>query len=392
MNTQNIYGLFLGIVICPIATGVTLSLPAKSAGPNTTVVVAATLSAGMASISGLQFDLQYDNSVLSLIATPGAATRSSAKGMYIHDMAPNKKRFVIIGMNQTSTPDGDVIRLFVNVGASAGPGSYDLTLTNVTGTDGAGNAVEMDSSSGTIIVDGTSGVRIEASGVLNAASLLAGPVAPGEIITLIGSGIGPMTAQQPTSSNADTLLGGTSVLFDMTAAPLLYAAPNQINAIVPYGISGQNVTRVSILKEGKPIAGFSLDVSESAPAVFTLDGSGVGAGLLLNQDLTLNSPSNGAAPGSAAMFYANGAGIMAPSPMDGKVAGDDPSHPILHVAVAIGGIDAEVRYAGSAPGLIAGILQVNCVIPPNIQTGDAVNMQLRIGATSSPEGVVIAVR
>ncbi len=38
-------------------------------------------------------------------------------------------------------------------------------------------------------------------------------------------------------------------------------------------------------------------------------------------------------------------------------------NPVMTVMVKIGGVDAEVLYAGAAPGLISGLLQVNVRIP-----------------------------
>src|SRR5205823_5057782 len=74
--------------------------------------------------------------------------------------------------------------------------------------------------------------------VANAASMTAGPVAAGEIVSIFGNGLGPATPRAGTISSGafDTILGGTQVLFDGVAAPLLMAQNNQINAIVPSGV------------------------------------------------------------------------------------------------------------------------------------------------------------
>jgi uncharacterized protein (TIGR03437 family) len=44
-------------------------------------------------------------------------------------------------------------------------------------------------------------------------------------------------------------------------------------------------------------------------------------------------------------------------------------YPNLAVTVTIGGIPAVVAYAGSAPGLISGVMQVNVTIPLTAPTG-----------------------
>jgi uncharacterized protein (TIGR03437 family) len=146
-------------------------------------------------------------------------------------------------------------------------------------------------------VGGTTGSRLQLAGVLSAGSLASGSVAPGEIITLIGSGIGPAAAAQPASSARSLSLGGTSVLLDGKPAPLLSAAPNQINALLPYGVSGQDVTQMLVMSVGQVIAGFPLSVAPSVRAIFTVDASGVGPGAILTRDSTINSPSNPAKRG-----------------------------------------------------------------------------------------------
>ncbi|MBZ5582684.1 MAG: hypothetical protein LAQ30_10880, partial [Acidobacteriia bacterium] len=84
-----------------------------------------------------------------------------------------------------------------------------------------------------------SGPRLLPAGVLNGASLLPSPVAPGEILTLGGAGVGPATPELPADSASAPVLGGTSVLFDGVRSPILYAAPGQVNLVVPYEVHGK---------------------------------------------------------------------------------------------------------------------------------------------------------
>lgn len=369
-----------------------LSLPVQSTSPGSSVVVSLALDSGTDSVSGLQFDLQYDSAAMSIVTTPGGATRSAGKIIYYNDLSPNVRRFLVIGFNQDPIPSGDVLDLILNVSPAAVSGAHPLTLLNITSTGISGSTVSMTASNGALIVGGTSGSRLQPSGVLNAASLASGPVAPGEILTLIGSGIGPPIATQPISSVTSTVLSGISVLLDGNPVPLLYAAPNQVNAIVPYEISGQSVTQLSIMSGGQVIAGFPLSVVASSPALFTLDGSGTGPGAILNQDSSINSALNPASPGSIVVLFANGAGPVNPTPADGQVIGSVLSYPTLPVSVSIGGLDAQILYAGAAPGLVAGVLQVNCVVPQNVTPGDSVPVQINVGTVSSPVGVVLAVQ
>jgi uncharacterized protein (TIGR03437 family) len=52
----------------------------------------------------------------------------------------------------------------------------------------------------------------------------------------------------------------------------------------------------------------------------------------------------------------------------------------------------QLQYAGGAPGEIAGLMQINAVIPQDIQTGNAVPVLVTVGSGISQLGVTIAVR
>lgn len=372
--------------------GADLSLPTQSSGAGTSVQISTLFSPGSSSAGSLQFDLTYDNTAMSLAAIPGSAARNSLKSLYSTDIAPNQKRFIVAGLNQTPIQQGSVVDLFLNLVSNAPSGTYALTISNFITSDIAGNMLTTTATNGAIIVGGASGSRLQSTGVLNAASLLSGSVAPGEIITLLGSGIGPSPAVTPVSSPATTMLAGTTVMFDQTMAPLLYAGPNQINAVVPFEISGQSSTNVVVESGGLLIAGFPLSVSSASPGIFTIDSTGSGPGAILNQDLTLNTAANPAARGSIAVLYATGAGVMSPNLVDGQAAGSTSSQPTLPVSVMIGGINAQIAYEGSAPGLIAGLLQVNFVVPTTIAPGSSVSVTLTVGDISSPSGVIMAVQ
>ena len=369
-----------------------LSVPSQAAGPGSSVSISIDFDPGAGQVGGLQFDLQYDPTVMNIVAVPGDASGASNKNFFLNDLSPNQRRFLVAGLNQSAIPAGNLLNLFLNLSPSAPAGFYPLVISNLTATSVGGSTVTLVGENGGVTVKGSSGLNIQASGVLNAASLISGPVAPGELITLIGSGIGPAISSLPAPSSSSTVLAGASLSIGGNAAPLLYAGPNQINAIVPYAISGQSSTQVFLMNNGQLIAGFSLPVSAAAPGLFTVSGNGVGPGAILNQDSTLNSPANPAARGSVLVLYATGAGAMNPTEVDGQIIGNNPPLASLPVSVQIGGVAAQVQYAGAAPGLVAGVLQVNCVVPTNITPGESIPVSLTVGTASSPSGVTIAVQ
>jgi uncharacterized protein (TIGR03437 family) len=371
-----------------------LSLPKPASAPGTSLVLPLSFASQSASATGIQFDLQYDNSALRVIATVGETARTSGKALDLWDLAPGQRRFLIMGLNRNPLVDGVLINLFVDVSPTAPGGAYQLRLLRVIGTNSSAQGVTVTGADGSITVQGTagSGSRLQTAGALNGASLLPGPMVPGEIVTLLGAGIGTALPQQPTDAPTSKGLDGTSVLFDGTFALLLYAAPNQVNAIAPYGIYKNASTQVQVTRQGQSVAELRLPVAEAAPAIFTMDGSGAGQGAILNQNSTVNSPSNPAAKGSIIIVFATGAGQTDPGGTDGQLAGDPLPIPLLPVSVQIGGLDAKVLYAGAAPGLVAGVLQVNCVAPLDSPSGYAVPIVLSVGKTSSPAGVTVAIK
>lgn len=72
-------------------------------------------------------------------------------------------------------------------------------------------------------------------------------------------------------------------------------------------------------------------------------------------------------------------------------AGSVAPKPLLPVAVEIGGMPAVVQYAGGASGLVAGVMQVNAVVPAGVTSGSAVPVTIKVG-TSSQAGVTLAVK
>jgi uncharacterized protein (TIGR03437 family) len=232
------------------------------------------------------------------------------------------------------------------------------------------------------------------SSVVNAASFQPGPVAPGEIVTVFGTGFGPgpLTRLQLTGGLANTTLGGTRVFFDSVPAPLVYTVENQLSAVVPYAVAGKPSTQVQVEYRGTRSAPVTLQLAPAAPAIFTLDSSGRGGGAILNQDSSVNSPANPARIGSVVSIFATGEGQTSPAGIDGKPGSDPVPHPILPVSVTIGGQTVTPSYAGGAPGSVAGVMQVNVQIPSGIQTGSAVPVILQVGNASSKAGVTIAVQ
>jgi uncharacterized protein (TIGR03437 family) len=133
-------------------------------------------------------------------------------------------------------------------------------------------------------------------------------------------------------------------------------------------------------------------VAASAPGIFTLASSGLGPAAVLNQDNSVNSASNPAARGSIVQIFATGEGQTSPAGVTGSVIGTNLKTPVLSVKVTIGGQDAVVPYAGSAGASIAGLFQVNAVVPPSVSPGAAVPISVSVSGVPSQTGATIAVQ
>jgi uncharacterized protein (TIGR03437 family) len=239
--------------------------------------------------------------------------------------------------------------------------------------------------------------QISAAGVVNAASFKSGSIAPGEMVSIFGSGIGPATgagAQLTSAGLVSTSVAQTQVLFGGTAAPLIYVSSGQINAVVPYEVAGQSTVPLQVQYQGAGSNSAALNVAATSPAIFVISPQGQTPqqGAILNQDSSINGASNPAAAGSVIQIYATGEGVTSPGSTDGQLAtGTTFPAPVAPLSVTIGGQPASVAFAGTAPGGVAGFLQVNAVVPGGAGTG-SVPIMLTVGGASSPAGVTVALK
>lgn len=229
--------------------------------------------------------------------------------------------------------------------------------------------------------------------VLNAASYRGGSVSPGEIVSVFGTDLGPTEAlgMRLADNLVATQLDDVRLTFDGIAAPLIYAASGQVSAIVPYGIAGKSTTSVQLERGGSRSAAVTMNVVASWPGLFTASAMGNGQAAMLNQDFTVNGPARRAAHNSIVTLFGTGEGMVAPAARDGQISGVPLASPIQPVTVKIDGIQAEVLYAGAAPSLVAGVLQINVRVPAQASAGVAVPIEVAIGGRTSQNDVVMAI-
>ncbi|MBL8295564.1 MAG: SBBP repeat-containing protein [Bryobacterales bacterium] len=242
---------------------------------------------------------------------------------------------------------------------------------------------------------GGGGGPVSIAGVASAASYAGGGVAPGEMIVFTGTNIGPNTLTMFTLNAArntvNNLVAGTRVLFDDVAAPLIYVSAGQSSAMVPYSVAGRANTQMVVEYNGVRSAPVTLPVLSAKPALFAANSSGRGPGAILNEDYSLNTAGTPAGKGRIILLYGTGEGQTRPAGIDGRLALTQLPVPVLPVSVTIGGIAADVLYAGTAPQNVAGFFQMNVKVPENAPSG-ALEVIVTVGGVRSQTGLTVAVR
>jgi uncharacterized protein (TIGR03437 family) len=232
------------------------------------------------------------------------------------------------------------------------------------------------------------------AGVVDGASAQAAPVVPGKVTVLYGERLGTSAFAGVWIDNGrlGTNLNGTEVLFDGKPAPMLYSSAGQVAVVAPYSLDGKAGTQV-VVKNGAAVSDpIALPVAPVGPSVFSADTSGSGQGVILNSDLSVNSSAKPAAKGSVIVIYATGEGQTEPGGVDGQLAnGPTYATPIGKVTVVIGGIVVTPEYAGAAPQLVAGVMQINVRVPLEVPSGD-VPLEVRVGTARSQSGITLAVK
>ena len=162
-------------------------------------------------------------------------------------------------------------------------------------------------------------------------------------------------------------LGGVQVFFDGVAAPLLYVSNTQINAIVPFGTANRTGTKMVVDNAGASSNEARLGVVPAVPAVFVTQAINhyLPVAAALNEDGSINSSTNRAAPGSIVSVFGTGFGTLVPPPPDGSLLSGQ--LPMLQQTIGVFGPGfVTVLYAGPAPSQVAGVMQVNFRLPDDM--------------------------
>jgi uncharacterized protein (TIGR03437 family) len=235
--------------------------------------------------------------------------------------------------------------------------------------DSSGNILIADSGNDAIRVASVTASTFFIRTIVNGASNQSGGIAPGEIVTIYGAGLGPATLVVAPPDTQPTDLAGTRVLVNGAPVRLLYVSAGQIAAIMPAPLVGTNADIV-VSVNNVVTQPFPLSVVAAAPGLFTADATGLGQARAVNADGSANGGSRPALVGTTLTLFATGEGLFADA-----------------IGVSIGGLSAHVQNVTRTP---SGVLQVTVSVPAGI-TG-RLPVVLTAGSVTSQPGVTLAIQ
>ena len=146
---------------------------------------------------------------------------------------------------------------------------------------------------------------------------------------------------------------------------------------------------MSIEYAGAVVGPVILPVRSALPGIFRLGATE--QAVILNEDGTVNTPDQPAARGSIVTFWITGFGQYEAAATDGAIT-SDLSNIRLPVTVSFQDQRAELLYTGSAPGMVAGVAQVNARVPASAPASLRVPVNLTAGSETSQSRAYISLK
>ena len=235
----------------------------------------------------------------------------------------------------------------------------------------------------------------QVKGIVNGASYDSSGFAPGSLVSIFGSGLGPQKGvafSLNSHGSLDNTLGGVTVTVAGISAIPLYVEDGQVNVILPFNLGATGQASVEVQYNNQTSIGFNIPLTSANVQIFTANASGSGPGSILNQDYSVNTASHPAPKGSIVQVYGTGAGALHPAVTAGGIAGTTLSRVSLPYSATVNGETAIVKYAGSAPNLVYGVDQFNVQIPADAPSGRPVKIVLTVGDSMSQSDVTVFVK
>jgi uncharacterized protein (TIGR03437 family) len=277
-----------------------------------------------------------------------------------------------------------------------------LTLSKdgiISGTPGAAGTFTLDVTvldSLQIITTAAVKLRIDNGlGLLSAASLKPGPVAPESMVTMFGGQLAAGT-QSATARPLPTTLGGCTVTVTdangvVRTAGLYFVSPNQINFEVPANTAVGSAT-VTVTSAGQAQTFGSLTIAAVSPGLFFLNSDGLAAG-----DLTRVSGNNTAYEAIAQLDSVTNLFVATPIDLG---ADTDQVYLTLYgtglrnrssldsVKVVVATVPVLVDYAGAST-TSDGLDLIHVLLPKELRGTGTANVVVTVDGTSSNTVTVV---
>lgn len=194
------------------------------------------------------------------------------------------------------------------------------------------------------------------------------PLAPGTIVEVFGTGLGPPTAVEPGVIPLVNTFDNTYVLVGPYQAPLFYLSSGQLDIMLPAELDPTQQYPVVVSVNNAITLPDTLNIVPATPGVAAFADGGI---IAQHTDYSLVTAASPAKPGEVIIMYLAGLGATKPSVASGQPAPSTPplAEVVLPVTVTVANQNAVVDFAGLTPGS-AGLYQIDFQVPTNAGSGN----------------------
>jgi len=297
----------------------------------------------------------------------------------------NVRSLAVSGANLLAGTSGDGVFQSADNGNTWTAANAGLTNQRVLSLIASGASTFAGTLGGGVFVSGASGVGAVAS--VSAASFSGLELAAESIAAAFGQGLATAT-EAATSVPLPTTLAGASVRVRDSAgteraAPLFFASPGQINYLIPTG-TANGTANVSVVRDETVIAAGATQIATVAPGLFAANASGQGVAAAI----VFRRRADGSESFEPVAQFNQAQNRFVAAPIDLGPETDQvflllfgtgyrSRASLATVACNIGGVAAEVLFAGEAPGLI-GLDQANVRLPRALTGRGEVDVSLTV--------------
>jgi uncharacterized protein (TIGR03437 family) len=239
-----------------------------------------------------------------------------------------------------------------------------------------------------------------AASVLNAASRVAGPIAPGMVVAITGSNLGDPSF--PGNCMNGTPVPNTCtavrVLVNGVAVPKLFDSGSEVTFQAPFNLSGTTATvQVTSSLSGSTVSSAIVTVPVAAvnPGIYTAGGTGTGTAYYFDGTGLIPQYSQPVLPGDTVVLFATGFGVTNPVVATGVLGPSSPgAMSAAAVTMTINNKSVPVTYAGLEPGnqsgAVVGYDEVVFTVPAGLAQGSYPVMVTAGSTASMPVNLLVA--